>query len=207
MNILIADDHAIVREGIKNLLATIPSVTHVDEAADGEETLLKVKSNGFDLLILDISLPGISGLDLLQKLRDSNKECRTLIISLHPEEHYASRAFKLGAVGYLSKNTSYHKVKEAIQKVLDGGRYVSDELAEKLAFGDNDGSPPHEKLSEREFQVMLLLAKGKSVSEIAEQTFISDKTVSTYRTRILKKLDQKSNAGLTIYAIKNGLIV
>lgn len=206
MKILIADDHSILREGIKSIIKQIPVVTSVDEASDGKQALSKIRENDYDLLILDISMPKLSGLDVLQSMKDSGIECRSLILSLHPEDVYASRAFKLGSVGYISKTAPFEEVRVAIQKVADGGRYVSAGLAEKLAFNETENMMPHETLSDREFQVMILLAKGKSLLDIADRIFISDKTVSTYRTRILKKMNMQSNAELTIYAMKNKLI-
>jgi len=192
--VLIADDHSILREGLKNLMESIPSISVIDEAADGREALKMIRGSNYDLLILDISMPVISGIDVLQSLKDSGTQCRSLILSLHPEDVYASRAIKLD------------EIREAINRVIHGGRYVSAGLAEKLAFNDDNSLLPHEKLSDREFQVMILLANGKSISEIAEQICISDKTVSTYRSRIMKKMDMHCNAELTMYAINNKLI-
>lgn len=206
MKVLVVDDHPVLREGVKTILRSTPSVAEVDEASDGLQALAKIRKNNYDLLILDISLPGASGLDILQSMRDSGIECRSMILSLHPEEVYASRAFKLGSVGYICKSAAFEEISEAIRRVAQGGRYVSAELAEKLAFSEVTTCLPHEQLSDREFQVMILLAKGKGISEIASQIFISDKTVSTYRARILKKMNMHNNAGLTYYAIKNKLI-
>jgi len=206
MKVLIADDHAVLREGIKTVVKTLSFVSDIEEAADGTQAMSKIKDNDYDLVILDISMPGTSGLDILRNIRNSGLRCRALILSFHPDEQYAARVFKLGAVGYVSKSAPFDEVKKAISKVAHGGRYVSPGFAEKLAFDNDQFQLPHERLSEREFQVMLLLAEGKSVSEIARQVFISDKTVSTYRRRIMKKMDMKTNADLTIYAINNGLI-
>lgn len=208
MKILIADDHAIVREGVKQIIKTIPEVALVDEAVDGNDAFSKICSTKYDVVILDISMPGLSGLDVLQRMKDRNIETRVLIFSFYPQEQYAIRAFKLGASGYLSKDSAFEELATAIRKIAAGGKYVSAALAEKLIFQDSklDGKLPHEQLSEREFQVMILLAKGKSVMEIAEEIFISDKTVSTYRMRIMEKMNLKKNADLTMYAIKNNLI-
>ncbi len=206
MKILIADDHSLLREGLKCIVKDIPLVDSVDEAADGRQALTKIRENSYDLLILDISMPKLSGLDVLQSMKDSGIECRSLILSLHPEDVYASRAFKLGSVGYISKSASFDEIRLAIEKVAAGGRYVSAELAEQLAFNETENLLPHETLSDREFQVMILLAKGRGLSDIANQICISDKTVSTYRTRIMKKMNMESNAELTIYAMKNKLI-
>ncbi len=206
MKILIADDHSLLREGLKTIVNGIPSVTAIDEAVDGREALTKIRENNYDLLILDISMPKLSGLDVLQSMKDSGIEYRSLILSLHPEDVYASRAFKLGSVGYISKSASFDEIRIALQKVTAGGRYVSAGLAEQLAFNETENLLPHETLSDREFQVMILLAKGKGLSDIANQICISDKTVSTYRTRVMKKMNMESNAELTIYAMKNKLI-
>ncbi len=206
MKILIADDHAVLREGVRQVLSTLPSVSLIDDADNGNIVLSKLKKNKYDLMILDISMPGISGLDILQHIKDASLECRVIILSFHPEEQYANRAFKLGAVGYISKNSSFAEIKKAIEKVASGGRYVSPDFAEKLAFNENAGLLPHERLSEREFQVMIMLAQGKSISEIANHIFIADKTVSTYRARIMDKMEMGSNAELTMYAMRAGLI-
>jgi len=208
MKILIADDHAIVREGVKQIVKTLPEVTLIEEAIEGNEAFSKICNTEYDLVILDISMPGMSGLDVLQRMKDRNIETRVLIFSFYPQEQYAVRAFKLGASGYLSKDSAFEELAKAIRKIAAGGKYVSAALAEKLIFQDArmEGKQPHEQLSEREFQVMILLAKGKSVMEIADEIFISDKTVSTYRKRIMEKMDLKKNADLTMYALKNKLI-
>ncbi len=208
MKILIADDHAIVREGIKQILKTLNEVTLIDEASDGNEAYNKIVKTAYDLVIMDISMPKLSGLDILQKMKDKNIQSRVLVLSLHPQEQYAIRTFKLGASGYLSKDSAFEELHEAIAKIASGGKYVSAALAEKVFFSTNSkkNKTKHELLSEREFQVMILLAKGQQVKEIANTLFISDKTVSTYRSRILDKMEMKNNADLTLYAIKNNLI-
>lgn len=208
MKILIADDHAIVREGLKQIVKTLPEVTLIDEASEGNEALLKIKEVGYDLIILDISMPGMSGLDILQRISSRNINTRVLMLSLHPQEQYAIRAFKLGASGYLSKDSAFEELTTAINKIAAGGKYVSPAFAEKLIFTDPEqaGENLHDSLSDREFQVMIMLAKGKTVVEIAKKIFISDKTVSTYRSRIMEKMDMKKNADLTLYAIKHNLI-
>jgi two-component system, NarL family, invasion response regulator UvrY len=208
MKILIADDHAIVREGLKQILKTLPEVCHIDEASEGNEALLKIKEAGYDLVILDISMPGLSGLDILQSMRNAKIDTQVLILSFHPQEQYAIRAFKLGASGYLSKDSAFEELALAIRKIAAGGKYVSVSLAEKLFFTDpgHTDQKLHDSLSDREFQVMIMLAKGRTVLEIAKEIFISDKTVSTYRSRIMEKLGMKKNADLTLYAIKNKLI-
>ena len=208
MKVLIADDHSIVREGLKQYVKTLDEVKLIDEAVDGNEAWEKIKNGNYDLVILDVSMPGMSGLDVLQKIKERNLPTRVLILSVHPQEQYAFHAFKLGASGYLSKDSASEELTLAIKKIATGGRYIASAFAEKLAFNGFDPGEelPHEKLSVREVQVMLMLAKGKSVTEISKEIFISDKTVSTYRARILEKMGMKKNAELTIYAIKNNLI-
>ena len=208
MKILIADDHAIVREGVKQIVKTLPEVKQIDEASDGRDALSKLTNTNYDLAILDISMPEITGLDLLQHLKNQNIQTRVLILSFHPQEQYAVRAFKLGASGYLSKDSAFEELAMAIRKIAAGGKYVSAAFAEKLLFNEvsNINLQLHESLSEREFQVMIMLAKGKSAAEIAAEIFISDKTVSTYRARIMEKMQMKKNAELTIYALRNKLI-
>jgi len=208
MKILIADDHAIVREGIKLIVKTLPEVKVIDEASDGKEALAKLIKNNYDLAILDISMPEITGLDLLQQLKFHGIQTRILIISFYPQEQYAIRAFKLGASGYLSKDSAFEEMTKAIRKIASGGKYVSTAFAEKLLFNEvsSTNQQLHESLSDREFQVMIMLAKGKSVTEIASEIFISDKTVATYRARIMEKMNMKKNAELTIYAIRSKLI-
>ena len=208
MKILIADDHAIVREGVKLIVKTLPEVKQIDEAADGKEALAKLIKNHYDLAILDISMPEITGLDLLQQIKIHNIDTRVLMLSFHPQEQYAVRAFKLGAAGYLSKDSAFEEMGMAIRKIAAGGKYVSAAFAEKLLFNEVSSTDQqlHESLSDREFQVMIMLAKGKSVSEIASIIFISDKTVATYRARIMETMQMKNNAELTIYALRNKLI-
>ncbi len=208
MKILIADDHSIVREGLKQYVKTLDEVKLIDEVAEGNEAWTKIKDGDYDLVILDVSMPGMSGLDVLQKIKEKNLPTRVLILSVHPQEQYAFHAFKLGASGYITKDSASEELTLAIKKIISGGRYISSAFAEKLAFNGFDPGEklPHEKLSVREFQVMVMLAKGKSVIEIAREIFISDKTVSTYRSRILEKMGLRKNAELTMYAIKNDLI-
>jgi two-component system, NarL family, invasion response regulator UvrY len=208
MIILIADDHAIVREGLKQYVKTLNEVSKIDEASDGNEAWAKIKNGAYDLVILDVSMPGMSGLDVLRNMKDSQIESRVLILSVHPQEQYAVQAFKMGASGYLTKDSAFEELTLAINKIASGGRYLASAFAEKLAFSGFDPNElkPHEKLSHREYQVMILLAKGKALTEIAHEIFISEKTVSTYRSRILQKMCMGKNAQLTIYAIRNNLI-
>jgi DNA-binding NarL/FixJ family response regulator len=208
MNVLIADDHSIVREGLKQIVKSLDEICRIDEAVSGDEAWTKIRSGNYDLVVLDVAMPGINGLDVLRNIRDHDLKVHVLMLSVYPQEQYAIRAFHLGASGYLSKDTASEELALAIRKIASGGRYVSASLAEKIAFNGygEDAGKPHDKLSEREFQVMLMLAKGKSLTEIAKQIFISDKTVSTYRTRILEKMGMKKNAELTMYAIRNNMI-
>lgn len=208
MKILIADDHSIVREGLKQYVKTLDEVKLIDEAVNGNEAWAKIKVGSYDLVILDVSMPEMSGLDVLRNMKERNMNTPVLILSVHPQEQYAIRAFKMGASGYLSKDSAFEELTLAIKKIASGGRYVASAFAEKLAFNDdNSGTRKlQETLSEREFQVMVMLANGKSVTEIAKEIFISGKTVSTYRARILEKMGMKKNAELIRYAIKNNLI-
>lgn len=208
LKILIADDHAIVRQGLKQILADIPDKAIIEEASNGNEVLSKVRARVYDVLILDISMPGLSGLDVLKQLKSEKQDINVLMLSMHPEEQYAIRALKAGAAGYLTKESAPEELVAAIKKVSMGRKYVTASLAEKLAFnlGERSERPPHEYLSDREFQVLRLIASGKTVKEIAEEMFLSIKTISTYRSRIIEKMNMKTNAELTHYAIKNGLI-
>jgi two-component system, NarL family, invasion response regulator UvrY len=208
MKILIADDHSIVREGLKQYVKTLDEVKLIDEAVNGDEAWAKIKAGNYDLVILDVSMPGTSGLDVLQKIKNRNLNTPVLILSVYPQEQFAVRAIKLGAMGYISKDSAYEELILAIKKITAGERYISSAFAEKLALNgfDSTSLKRHEKLSEREFQIMVMLAKGKSVTEIAKEIFISDNTVSTHRAHILEKMGMKKNAELTMYAIKNNLI-
>lgn len=208
MKVLIADDHTVVREGLKNILRKIDAGINIEEVENGEDALFLISNNNYDLIIMDISMPGKSGLDILKILNDTNKTTRTLILSIHPEEQYAIRAFNLGASGYVSKSSLYEELGNAIKTILAGKKYIPPALAEKIIFDTKDelNKRPHEKLSTREFQILIMLAKGISVKEIANQLFISDKTVSTHRARMLDKMGIKNNAELIRYAIENKLI-
>jgi DNA-binding NarL/FixJ family response regulator len=208
MKVLIADDHSIVREGLKQYVMTLDEVKSIDEAVNGNEAWAKIKAGNYDLVILDVAMPGMSGLDVLQKIKSRNIKTSVLILSVYPQEQFAIRAFKLGASGYISKDCAFEELILAIKKITAGGRYIASAFAEKLALNgfDSPSRMLHEQLSGRELQVMLMLAKGESVVEIAKEIFISDKTVSTYRTRILEKMGMKKNAELTMYAIKNNMI-
>jgi len=207
MKILIADDHAVVLEGLKQILAKLPVVYQIEEVRDGWEALKKIESNAYEFVILDISLPGLSGLDVLKKLKMQDNHTRILILSMHPEEQFAVRAFKLGASGYVTKDRAGEELLAAIKKIFAGGKYVSPELAEYMALSLDDKFEEllHEKLSEREFQIMILFAKGRTSAEIARELFISEKTVGTHRARIMEKMGMKKNSELIFYAMKNKL--
>lgn len=208
MKILIADDHPIVREGLRQILKKLSEIRLIEEAVNGPDALAMIESNGYDFVILDISLPGMSGLEILKRLKIQNNETRILILSMHPEEQFAVRALKLGAMGYVTKDRAGEELYAAIKKIVGGGKYVSSELAEHMAFNLDYKLEEvlHEKLSQREFQIMILLAKGKSYKEIAMELFISEKTVGTHRLRIIRKMGMKKNADLIFYAISNKLI-
>ena len=208
MKILIADDHAIVREGLKHILLKLPDDLLIEETSNGNEALAFIEWEDYDFVILDISLPGMSGLEILKKLKIQNNKTPILILSMHPEEQFAIRALKSGAMGYVTKDRAGEDLLEAIMKISRGRKYVSPELAEYLASSLNVRSEdvPHQKLSEREFEIMVLLAKGISAKEIAEALFISEKTVGTHRFRIMEKMGMKKNTDLTFYAINHKLI-
>ena len=208
IKILIADDHAIVREGLKRIVAETADMAVADEAISGHEVLEKVRNNEYDVVILDISMPGRGGVDILKQLKGQRPHLPILILSMHPEEQYAVRVLKAGAAGYLTKESAPDELITAIQRVSTGRKYVSSSLAEKLAFDlERDTELPyHETLSDREYQVLCMIASGKRVQEIAEELCLSVKTVSTYRSRILEKMKMRNNAELMRYAIKHGLV-
>ena len=208
INILIADDHTIVRKGLKQILAETPDMVVADEASNGQEVLEKVRKSNFDVVLLDISMPGRSGLDILKELKSERPKLPVLVLSMYPEEQYAVRVLRAGAAGYLTKESAPDELVVATRKVAQGKKYVSPSLAEKLAFDlEMDSTrPPHEVLSDREYQVLCMIASGKTVGEIAENLALSTKTISTYRARILEKMNMKNNAELTHYAIQNKLV-
>lgn len=207
IRILIGDDHAIVRRGLKQIVEESSEMV-VDEAKNGQEVLEKTRTIDYNILVLDISLPDRSGLDILKHLKTVKPDLPILILSIHPEEQYAVRVLRAGAAGYLSKDSAPDELMAAIHKVSQGGKYVTASLAEKLAFDLEKFTKTalHEILSDREFQVMCMIASGKTVKEIAESLCLSVKTISTYRTRILDKMGMKNNAEITHYAIKNQLV-
>lgn len=208
INILIADDHPIVRRGLKNILQEQKDMKVTFEAANCDEVLEILKHNKVDILLLDISMPGKSGLDLLNILENQKSDLPVLVLSALPEESYAKRVIKMGAKGYIHKESAIDSLVTAVRTVLSGKIYISNKLAELLAkdlvFDEN--KKPHELLSEREFQVLILLGKSKTVSQIAETLFLSVTTISTYRARVLEKMKLKNNSELIQYCIKNNLL-
>ena len=206
--VLIADDHALVRAGLRQFLEQDPQVTEIGEAVSGSNTLDMLRANSWDLLLLDIFMPDRSGLDILARVRALHPNTRVLVLSGYPERQYAINVLRAGANGFLSKESSPEELSKAVKTVLSGRRYVSAALADFLVSDlDADISKPlHAGLSEREFQTLCKLAAGRSVSEIADELCISVKTVSTYRSRILQKTSFKTNADLTSYALRTGLI-
>jgi two-component system invasion response regulator UvrY len=208
IKILIADDHTIVREGLKQIVAETADMMVADEASSGNEVLDKVWNNEYDVVVLDISMPGRDGVDILKQLKSKRPHLPVLVLSMHPEEQYAVRVLKAGAAGYLTKESASDELITAIRRVSNGRKYVSSTLAEKLAFDlqSDTQKPLHATLSDREYQVMCMLASGKRAKEIAEELCLSVKTVSTYRSRILEKMKMKNNSEVTHYAIKHGLV-
>lgn len=205
--VLIADDHAIFREGLKRVIARTVDMEVTGESANGIEALRMVQENDYDLLILDISMPGRSGLDVLADIKRCKPKLPVLIMSMHPEEQFALRAFKAGASGYLTKGGPSQELLEALQRLALGKRYIGPALAEALADGlaGDSQRPLHDELSIREYQVMCLIANGVKPQQIAEDLGMSVKTVGTYRARIFKKMRLKSNAELTRYVMENNL--
>jgi two-component system invasion response regulator UvrY len=208
MNILIADDHPVVRQGLRQMLASETDLTVVGEARNGHEVVEISKRVEWDVAVLDYNMPGRTGLELVKELKQRHPGRPVLILSMYPEERYALRALKAGAAGYITKESASGELVNAIRKVAKGGRYVSATLGERLAqelAGDSE-RPVHERLSDREYQIMWMIASGKTVGEVAEQLFLSPNTVSTYRARILRKMNMKSNAELMHYAIAHHLV-
>jgi two-component system invasion response regulator UvrY len=208
IKILIADDHAIVRRGLRQILADTPDVALVGEAQNAQQVLDLARVQDWDVVVLDISMPGRGGLEVLKELKREYPKLPVLILSMHPEDQYAVRALKAGAAGYLTKESAPEDLLTAIRKALQGGKFVSAALAEKLAahLATDADQLPHERLSDREYQVLRLIASGKTVGEIAEELALSVKTISTYRARMLEKMSLKSNAELIHYAVQQGLV-
>jgi len=208
MKILIADDHAVVRRGLRQILADEIRPLTVGEATNAGEVLDEIEHGAWDVVVLDVSMPGRGGLDILKEVKSRRPRLPVLILSVHSEEQFAVRALRGGAAGYLNKEVAPDELVAAVRKVHGGGRYVSASLAEKLAagLGEAQGRPAHELLSDREYEVLRRIGRGETVSEIAEDMALSVKTISTYRTRVLEKLGMTTNAQLTRYALDNGLV-
>jgi two-component system, NarL family, invasion response regulator UvrY len=208
LRILVADDHTVVRRGLRMILLEGFPGAYIEEVADAEDLVKLTMKNDWDVVISDLSMPGRSGLDALQQIKQIKPSLPVLILSIHPEDQYALRVLKAGASGYLSKDMAPDELVNAVQKVMLGKKYITPAVAEKLASViDQDSSKEaHEHLSDREFSVLKMLAAGRSVSEIAETLFLSVTTVSTYRARIMAKMNLKNNADLTLYAIEHKLL-
>lgn len=208
LRILVADDHEVVRKGLMKVLAETLQPIKIDEAINGQEAVSKVWKSEYDLVVLDIKMPGKSGLDVLKEIKQHRPKLPVIILSMHPEEQFAVRAMRAGASGYLTKESAGDELVLAIRKALNGEKYISGSLAQILA-GELDRDPekpPHENLSDREYQVMVLIASGKPVGAIAKELNLSVKTISSYRTNILLKTRMKNNAEITHYAIQNRLV-
>ncbi|MFW6129441.1 MAG: response regulator [Candidatus Aminicenantaceae bacterium] len=208
IKVLIADDHAIVRRGIKQVLAEIPGVQVTAEAASGAEVLELIDSSEFDLVLLDISMPRQSGIEVLKQIKWQKPDLPVLVLSIYPEEQFAVRALRAGSSGYLTKESAPDELKQAVIKIARGEKYITSSLAEKLAseISLDRKKMPHEILSDREYEVFNLLASGNTASQVAQKMSLSVKTISTYRSRILSKMNFKTNAQLTHYAFKHNLI-
>ncbi len=208
MKILICDDHKIVRDGLRQILHQLSDVSVISEAGSGDELLEQLKNDNFNIVLLDISLPDKNGLEVLQSVKTKWPATNVLMLSMHPQEQYAKRALTLGASGYLTKDTASDELLIAVQRVSKGGKYISQSLAENLAIhlAKDNKLQDHEILSGREFEIMIKLANGKSLQDIAAELFISNKTVSTYRSRIMEKMEFHKNTELTRYCIEKNLI-
>lgn len=208
IKILVADDHAVVRQGLKQILLQEPDIQEVGEAASGTETLRLSRDGPWDVVILDITMPQGGGVETLQALRHLQPDLPVLVLSVHSEDQYALRMLRLGAAGYLTKECAPQELVQAVRRVVSGGKYVSLDLAEQLTevFAGERQELAHERLSDREFQILCLIGSGKSVGEIAQDLSLSPKTVSTYRRRVLDKMHLKGNAELTRYVLEHQLI-
>jgi len=208
IRLVVADDHPIVREGLKQVLSGASDLAVVGEAQNGHEVLQRVRELEFDVLLLDMSMPGKSGIELIKQVRGEKPKLRILVLSMHPEPQYAVRAIKAGASGYLTKESASAQLVSAIRKVAGGGAFITDSVAEQLALGamPQTEGPPHRALSDREFQVLQLLVSGKAVSDVAEELNLSVKTVSTHKARIMQKMNMSNPTELIRYALRHGLI-
>jgi two-component system, NarL family, invasion response regulator UvrY len=208
MKILITDDHAVVRQGLKQILLEEFTRAEFGEATNAQEAIERVWKENWDVVVLDITMPGRSGLEVLKEIKKSRPKLPVLVLSMHPEDQFAVRILKIGASGYMTKESAPNELVGAVRKVMAGGRYVSPSLAEKMAsyLAVDVHTPPHERLSDREFLVLRLIASGKTPTAIAKELALSVKTISTYRMRILEKMSMSNNAELTHYAIQNQLV-
>ena len=207
IKVIIADDHPLFRRGLKHALDDTDDITVAAEVSNGDELLTRVKEGKIDIVLLDIAMPGKSGLDLLKQLKTEYPALSVLVLSVYPEEQYAVRFIKAGASGYLTKESASEQLAQAIRKIANGGKFASQQIVEKLAFESSDPDrPPHEKLSDREYQVFCMIAAGKPLTEIGEDLSLSVKTISTHRSRILEKMRMTKNAELIHYAIKTNLL-
>ncbi|MEO8717255.1 MAG: response regulator transcription factor [Burkholderiales bacterium] len=206
IRVLIADDHEIVRDGLKRILAASPDLRLAGEAADGDQALALVRANVYDVAVLDMSMPGLSGIDLIKRLKLEQPKLRVLVLSMHGEQQYAARALKAGAAGYLTKDSASEQLLLALRKIAGGGVHVSDATTAQLITGANGDGPPHTRLSDREFEVLKLLAAGNTPGEIARQLRLSVKTVSTHKTHVQGKLGLAGTAELVRYALEHKLL-
>jgi len=208
IKVLIADDHPVVRRGLKTILRDAPEITAEDEASDGLEVMGLIRKEEYDVLLLDLSMPNLDGLEAISRIKAEKPELSILVLSMNPEEVFGMRALKLGASGYLSKDSAPEQLITAIRRVAAGKIFVSQTLGEMLALNVSKGSPqlPHEMLSEREYQVMIMIAKGKSLKQIAIELSLSVKTISTHRAHILRKMNLENNAHIVTYSLHNKLL-
>lgn len=208
LKILLADDHTVVREGVKQILAEAFVKASFGEARNAQEVLHMIGEENWDIVVLDLSMPGGNGLEILKQIKHNNPRLPVLILSMFPEDQYAVRTIRAGAAGYLNKESASEELVRAIRKVLRGGEYISAAVADELVMyaRQDDDQPPHKYLSDREYQVLCLIASGKEVKEISTELGLSAKTISTYRARLLEKMKMSTNAELTLYAVKNGLV-
>ncbi|MFA4917643.1 MAG: response regulator transcription factor [Thermodesulfovibrionales bacterium] len=207
IRILIADDHPMFREGLRRILAGCPDINVADEASNGQEVFEKVWNNEYDMVLLDIAMPGTPGLEVLKRLKNEKPKLPVLVLSMYPEEQYAVRVIKAGASGYLTKESASEELISAIRRISGGRKYITSSIAERLAddVEPTAEKPLHDTLSDREFEVYRMIVAGKTTTQIAEELFLSVKTISTYRSRILEKMKMKTNAELIHYAIKHNM--